>query len=93
MRREQAREVLWAPLGIWAALMVLLALTILYAYWPALPLKTEVGLAIGAAKALLIAIFFMQLRQAAALVRIAAATGLVWLAFLYLFTSSDYLTR
>jgi cytochrome c oxidase subunit IV len=93
MTRAQAREVLWAPLAVWAALMALLALTILYAYWPAVPLKTEVALAVGAAKAFLIAVFFMQLRQAAALVRLAAAAGLVWLTFLYLFASADYLTR
>ena len=93
MTRDQAREVIWAPLGIWAALMALLTLTILYAYAPSLPLKTETGLAIGASKALLIAIFFMQLRHAAALVRIAATTGLAWLAFLYLFSFADYFTR
>lgn len=93
MTRDQAREVIWAPLGVWAGLMALLALTIVYAYVPALPAKTEAALAIGAAKALLIAVFFMQLRHAAALVRIAAASGLCWLALLYLFTFADYLTR
>lgn len=93
MTRGQAREVIWAPLAIWAGLLGLLALTIVYAYVPALPLKTEAALAIGAAKALLIAVFFMQLRRAAALVRIAVACGLCWLALLYLFTFADYLTR
>lgn len=93
MTRDQAREVIWAPLAIWAGLMALLALTVVYAYLPGLPLKTEAALAIGAAKALLIAVFFMQLRHAAALVRLAAATGLAWLGFLYLFTFADYFTR
>ena len=93
MTREQAREVVWAPLAVWAGLMALLALTLAYAYLPGLPLKTEAALAIGAAKALLIAVFFMQLRHAAALVRIAAGTGLAWLSLLYLFTFADYLTR
>ena len=93
MTREEAREVIWAPLGIWAGLMALLTLTIVYAYLPGLPLKTEAALAIGAAKALLIAMFFMQLRNAAALVRLAAGAGLVWLAFLYLFTFADVATR
>ncbi len=93
MTRAQAREVLWAPLGIWAVLMALLVLTLVYAYLPGLPLKTEAALTIGAAKALLIAAFFMQLRNAAALVRLAAGTGLAWLSLLYLFTFADYLTR
>ena len=93
MTRKQAREVIWAPVGIWLALMGLLAATIAYAYLPAVPLKTEAGLAVGAAKALLIAAFFMQLRHAVALVRLAAATGLAWLFALYLFTFADYLTR
>lgn len=93
MTREQRREVIWAPLTVWAGLMALLALTIVYAYLPGWPAKTEVAIAIGAAKAVLIAAFFMQLRNAAALVRLAALAGLVWLAFLYLFTFADYLTR
>ena len=93
MTRDQEREVVWAPLGIWAALMALLAATVAYACWPALPLKTETALAIGAVKALLIAVFFMQLRHAAALVRLAAGAGAVWLSFLWLFTFADYLTR
>ena len=93
MTREHAREVIWAPLAVWAGLIALLALTIVYAYLPDMPLKTEAALAIGVAKALLIAVFFMQLRHAAALVRLAAGTGLAWLTFLYLFTFADYLTR
>lgn len=93
MTRAQAREVIWAPLAVWAGLMALLAFTIAYAYVPGLPFKTEAALAIGAAKALLIAVFFMQLRHAAALVRLAAAVGLCWLSLLYIFTTADYLTR
>lgn len=93
MKREQAREVLWAPLIVWALLMALLALTILYAYLPHMPLKTEVAMAIGVAKALLIVLFFMQLRHAAGLTRLAAAAGLAWATLLYLFTFADLLTR
>lgn len=93
MTRGQAKEVIWAPLLIWAGLMALLALTILYAYLPAAPLKTEAALAIGAAKALLIALFFMQLRKAAHLTRLAALTGLAWGSLLYLFSMADILTR
>lgn len=93
MTRDQAREVLWAPLVVWALLMALLGLTLLYAYLPGAPLKTEAALAIGAAKALLIALFFMQLRQAAGLTRLAAGAGLAWASLLYLLTFADILTR
>lgn len=93
MTAEQRAHVLIGPLRVWAALMLLLGLTIAYAYWPALPLKTEAGLAVAIAKAALIAWLFMQLRQAAGIVRLAAAAGLVWATLLYLFTFSDLMTR
>ena len=93
MTRDERREVIWAPLGIWAGLMALLVLTIAYAFLPHAPFKTEMALAIGLAKALLIALFFMQLRRAAGLVRLAAGAGLVWGSLLYIFTFSDLLTR
>jgi cytochrome c oxidase subunit 4 len=93
MTREQRAHVLIAPLKIWAALMALLAATFLYAFLPDAPLKLAVSLVIAAAKALLIAILFMQLKQATGLVRMAALAGTVWVSFLYLIAFADYLTR
>jgi cytochrome c oxidase subunit 4 len=93
MTPAQRRTVIVAPLKIWAGLMTLLILTIVYAFWPHLPLKTEAGLAIALAKALLIALLFMQLRSAAGIVRLAAVAGVVWASFLFLFTFADFLTR
>ena len=93
MTPGQRRQVVLAPLAIWAALLVLLAATIGYAYWPHAPFKTSAALLIGAGKALLIAILFMQLRRAAGVVRLAAIAGLAWASLLYLFTFADYLTR
>lgn len=93
MTREQRTHVLIGPLRIWATLMLLLGFTIGYAYSPALPLKTEAGLVVAAAKAALIALLFMQLRQVAGIVRLAAMAGLIWATFLYLFTFADVLTR
>ncbi len=93
MTREDRNHVLIAPLKIWAALMGLLALTIGYAFMPGLPFKTEAGLAIAIAKALLIAILFMQLRRATGIVRLAAIAGVVWASFLFLLTFADLLTR
>ena len=93
MTREDRSRVLIEPLKIWAGLMVLLTLTIAYAYTPGLPLKTEAGLAIALAKALLIAILFMQLKSAAGIVRLAAIAGVVWASFLFILTFADLLTR
>lgn len=93
MTPEQRAHVLIAPLKIWAALLVLLGMTFGYAFIPDAPLKLPVSLAIAAAKALLIATLFMQLKQAAGLVRIAAMTGIAWASLLYLIAFADYLTR
>lgn len=93
MTGEERHHVLVKPLRIWAALMALLVLTILYAFVPGLPFKTEAGLGIALAKALLIALLFMQLKSASRIVRIAAVAGLVWASFLYVLTFADLLTR
>ena len=93
MTREQRAHVILAPLKVWAALTLLLCMTFAYAYLPHAPAKLWMSLAIAAAKALLIAAFFMQVRQAAGLVRMAALAGIIWASFLYIIASSDYLTR
>lgn len=93
MTREQRAHVILAPLKIWAGLLLLVGATLGYAYLPHGPLKTEMSVAIALAKALLIALLFMQLREAAWLVRLAALAGVVWVSFLYLITFADYLTR
>ena len=52
-----------------------------------------VGLTIGCAKALLIALFFMQLRRSAGLVKVVSIVGIVWASFLFILTFADLLTR
>ena len=77
----------------WLGLMVLLALTFASSYVPMGEWNTVANMAISCAKALLIAIFFMHLRHAGALLRIAAVTGILWLAILFGLSWSDYATR
>lgn len=77
----------------WLALMILLALTCASSYIPMGPWNTVINMGISCAKALLIAIFFMHLRNAGALLRIAAFTGLVFLAILFGLSWTDYATR
>ena len=84
MTREQRRRVIWTPLGIWAGLIVLAAATLGYGYWHAAPAKLATALVIAIAKALLVAVVFMQLSKAAGIVRCAAIAGIVWASFLYM---------
>lgn len=77
----------------WLALMILLGLTLASSYLPMGEWNTAANMAISCAKALLIAAFFMHLKNAGALLRIAALAGLVWLALLFGLSSSDYATR
>lgn len=93
MTREQRRHVILGPLKVWGGLLLLLGTTLMYAYIPQAPFKLGASLGIAAAKALLIASLFMQLRRATALVRMAALAGVVWISFLYVIAFADYLTR
>lgn len=89
-----AREGEWAaPLAVWAALVVLLALSVGAAYAPLGPFKTSTSLAIAGIKAVLIGLVFMRLGKSSNLVRLAALAGLVWASFLFLLAGADYLAR
>ena len=84
----------WRDLaGTWAALLLLLALTAGMAYVPLGPGNVAVSVGIGAVKAVLIAVLFMNLRWAPGLLRLTAVTGLFWLTVLFSLTFSDFLTR
>jgi len=77
----------------WIGLMIFLALTFASSYIPMGPWNTIANMGISCAKAILIALFFMHLRHAGALLRIAALTGVLWLALLFGLSWSDYATR
>ena len=77
----------------WAALLLLLAITTGAAFLPLGPFNIAVALAIAAAKALLVLLFFMELVRSSGLVRAFAVAGFFWLLILLALTSADYLTR
>jgi cytochrome c oxidase subunit 4 len=77
----------------WLGLMILLGLTVASSYLPMAPWNSAANLAISCAKALLIAVFFMHLRHAGALLRLAALTALFCLAILFGLSATDYATR
>lgn len=79
--------------AVWAALMLLLALTLGAAFLPLGAAKPWVGYAIATGKAGLILWFFMEMRREDGIARLAALAGFVWLMMLFALTAADYLTR
>lgn len=78
---------------VWATLLVLLLLSFASAWLRLGIWNGVIGLGIAAVKALLVALFFMRLRHASAMPRIAAATALLTLALLFGLSAADYATR
>lgn len=79
--------------GVFAALLVLTALTVAVAYVDLGPVNTVVALTIAVIKGLLVMLFFMHLRDSEKLVWLYAGAGFVWLALLIGLTMSDILSR
>jgi cytochrome c oxidase subunit 4 len=80
-------------LPVWAALMLLLGATLGLAYVPLGRLAIVAALGIAAVKAGVVLVFFMQLKRPDPLLRLAAGTALVFVAFLLTLTFTDVLTR
>jgi cytochrome c oxidase subunit 4 len=80
-------------LGVWGALLALLALTLGSSYVSLGGFNGTLNLAIAAAKAALVALFFMKLRKSDTLVRFAAGIGVVWFLILVGLSLTDFLAR
>jgi len=80
-------------LGVFAALMLLMAATIGAAYFDLGLINNVVALTIAIAKTSLIMLYFMHLRYSSRLTQIFALVGFLFLVILVAFTLSDYLTR
>jgi cytochrome c oxidase subunit 4 len=92
-RSKQAEPRLIAYFGVWLALMVLLSLTIASSFVPIGHWNLAINLLIAVLKALLVAVFFMRLRDSSPLIRLAAVVGIVWLCILVGLSLTDVLTR
>jgi cytochrome c oxidase subunit 4 len=77
----------------WAALLALMLTSLASAYVPLGPWNLVVGVAIAAAKSLIVLVIFMGLGRAGALLRIVAAIGFFMLAILFALSGVDYATR
>lgn len=86
-RPRTTAGILWRRNGlIWAALLLLLLLSLVLAYVPMGLLTPAVGIAIAFAKAGLVILLFMKLAGARSLIRLAATSGVVFLAALFALT-------
>jgi cytochrome c oxidase subunit IV len=91
-------------LAIYAALMILLVLTVAAAFipWPRLlpaahgwdaRVAVAVALLIALIKSLLILLYFMHVKFSAKMVYAFAGAGFLWLGIMFTLVLSDYLTR
>ena len=78
---------------VFAALLLLVALTVEAARHDLGRWNFVVAVLIAAVKACLIALYFMHVRQSTALTRLVIAAGLLWLAILFSLSLADYWTR
>jgi len=93
-RHGETRHLAHDPLvDTWCALLALLALTTASAYIDLGPGNTVLNLVIAATKAVLIAVFFMQLVRSDGAVRVAAVAALFFLFILAFLSFSDILSR
>jgi cytochrome c oxidase subunit IV len=80
-------------LVIWAALLVLLVVTVAVAYVDVGPLNIVIALAVAIVKAVLVVWFFMHVKFASRLTKIFVSASVLWLAILFALTFADYITR
>ena len=80
-------------LKVFAALVVLLVVTVAVAQVHLGVLNTPIAMLVALVKAALIVLYFMHVRNAPPLVRLFAAGGFLWLGIMFVFTFSDILTR
>ena len=57
------------------------------------PFHTVIALVIAAAKAILIAVFFMHVKRSDRLIQLFSVFGLLWLLILFMLKFSDYFSR
>jgi cytochrome c oxidase subunit IV len=79
--------------AVFFALMILMTVTVAFAFINMGPFNDLVAMSIAIAKTLLIVLFFMHLRYSGRLTWIFAAIGVVFFMILVAYTMSDYLTR
>ena len=90
MNRPPPVRIYWMT---WLALLALLATTFGVAHLKLGAFNPVASLAIAAAKATHVALFFMHLKRSSALIVLFALVALLWLAILFGLSGADYATR
>jgi cytochrome c oxidase subunit 4 len=80
-------------LAIFAALMVLTAITVAVAFVDLGALNTTVALAVAVVKATLVILFFMHVKYSSRLTWLVVASGFFFLLVMVAFTMSDFVSR
>jgi cytochrome c oxidase subunit 4 len=80
-------------IAVWIALLVLTTVTVFVATLELGPLNAIVALTIATTKALLVLLFFMELRYSPALTKLTVVAAIFFLCLLAGLTLSDYMTR
>ncbi|MCC6590737.1 MAG: cytochrome C oxidase subunit IV family protein [Bryobacterales bacterium] len=80
-------------IGIFLALMVLTILTVAAAWVDMGLLNTPIALLIAGTKATLVVLFFMEVRHAHPITKLAVISAILWLVILGVLTFSDYISR
>ncbi|HEY0456194.1 MAG TPA: cytochrome C oxidase subunit IV family protein [Verrucomicrobiae bacterium] len=78
---------------IWAALLMLLAVTLGAAELNLGPLNGAIAMTIALAKMLLIILFFMHVRFSSRMTWVFVGAGFLWFLIMILLTMNDYLAR
>jgi cytochrome c oxidase subunit 4 len=80
-------------LAVFAALLLLTAVTTAAAFYDLGPLGNVVALGIAGLKATLVVLYFMHVRYGTRLIPFVVTAGLFWLVILIGLSLTDYLTR
>jgi cytochrome c oxidase subunit 4 len=78
---------------VYVALMILLGLTFLFAHLDLGKFGVPVALFIASLKALLVVLYFMELRYENGIIRASACLGIFWLGIMMTLTLTDYVSR
>ena len=78
---------------VFTSLLVLTGITVWVAFMDLGALNNVVALSIAVAKALLVILFFMHVRQNSQLIKLFVGAGFFWLVIMFSFTLGDIFTR
>ncbi|MBX3169524.1 MAG: cytochrome C oxidase subunit IV family protein [Candidatus Eremiobacteraeota bacterium] len=78
---------------VWLVLVALLVLTVAINHFSLGIWGTVLALVIAGLKALLVAVFYMHLRQSSPLIRLVAGAALLWIGLLFALSWADFLSR